>query len=95
MGKVINLRDVYDPTKRTMNLLTTIGSLIPIAITILFSFGVINLDAEGQQQFQLFAMNIWEAILAIIDAVLAIFMLFKAEDGSKTRTKYLPRKKAA
>lgn len=92
MSKVIRLpRAVYDPTKKSRNLLTTIGSLIPIVITVLFSLGVINLDPEGQQQFQILAMNIWEAILAIIDAVLAIFMLFKAEDGSKTRLKYLAK----
>lgn len=95
MSKIIRLpRAVYDPTKRTRNLLTTIGSLIPIAITILFNIGVINLDPEGQQQFQIFAMNIWEAILAIINAVLAIFMLFKAEDKSAIRTKYLNKKRA-
>ena len=89
MGKVINLRAVYDPKKRTRNLLSTIGSLIPIAISILFSLGVINLDAEGQQQFQLFAMDIWESIVAIVNAVTGILMLFKMEDKSKTRTKYL------
>lgn|GEM_PF-4290067 len=87
------LRVVYDPTKRTRNLLSTIGSLIPIAITIMFSIGIINLDTEGQQQFQLFAMNGWEAILAFIDAVTGMFMLFRMEDKSKIRTKYL--KKAA
>jgi len=90
MSKIIRLpRAVYDPTKKTRNLLSTIGSLIPIAITILFSIGVINLDPEGQQQFQLFAMNIWEAVLAIISAVQGMFMLFKMEDKSKIRPKYL------
>lgn len=94
MSKIIKLpRAVYDPTKRTRNLLTTIGSLIPIAITILFSLGVINLDTEGQQQFQLFAMNGWEAILAFIDAIVGMVMLFKAEDKSAIRDKYL-RKRA-
>ena len=87
------LRVVYNPQKRTRNLLSTIGSLIPIAITIMFSIGIINLDTEGQQQFQLFAMNGWEAILAFIDAVTGMFMLFRMEDKSKIRTKYL--KKAA
>jgi len=80
-------RAVYDPAKRTRNLLSTIGSLIPIIITILFSIGVINLDIEGQQQFQLLAMNGWEAILALIDAVTGIFMLFRMEDKSGIRKK--------
>lgn len=63
--------------------------MLPFLIAFLFGLGVINLSPEGEEQFQLFAMNGWEAILALIEAVKGMWMLFRMEDKSKIRPKYL------
>ena len=98
MSKVVRLpRSMYDPTKKSRNLIGTISTILPLAITVLLAIGVLNLGPEDAEQFKILAMNAWESIVALIGIVKMIIDLFKTEDVSKIRTKYLKKggKKAA
>lgn len=95
MGKIIRLpRAVYDPTKKSRNLLNTIGGLLETVLAVLIAIGVISLSPENAEQFKILAMQGWELIVAFVAVVKGIWDIFKTEDVSKIRTKYLIKKRA-
>ena len=93
MGKVIRLpRAVYDPTKKSMNLWSTIGGLLEMLLGVLIAIGVISLEPEKAEAFKILAMQGWELIVSFVAVVKGIIDLFKTEEVSNIKAKYLPKK---
>jgi len=69
---------VYDPAKKSRNLVTTISGIVTLILSILVGFGVINLDQQGELQG--YASTLIEAGVAIYGVVIGIINMFFAED---------------
>lgn len=75
-------RNVYDPTVKSRNLLTTIPGLITLVLSVLVAFNVITIDQSGILQTQL--TSLLQAGTAAYLAVMAIIAMFKATDTTPT-----------
>ena len=69
---------VYDPSKPTKNLVTTISGIVTLLITILVGLGVIK--PELQSQIQDYANILISSGSAIWGVIAGLILIFKAKD---------------
>lgn len=70
---------VYDPAKKSRNLVTTITGIVTLVLSILVALNVISL--EQQTALQQNALTLIEAAVAAYGAVVGLISVFKAEDA--------------
>jgi len=75
-------RAVYDPAKKSRNLVTTITGIVTLIISILVGFGV--LTPEQSSALQGHATTLINAGVAVYGVVTAVILMFKAEDTTPT-----------
>jgi len=68
----------YDKSVPSRNLVTTITGIITLILAVLVSFGVIDVEQQGQLQEH--AFDIIDGVILIVGAVSAIILMFKAKD---------------
>ena len=69
---------VYDPQKKTKNLVTTIAGVVTLVITLLVGFGVITPEQSTEITAQTNVLI--TAIPQVVSAVAALILIFKAKD---------------
>jgi ABC-type Fe3+ transport system permease subunit len=69
---------VYDPQKKTKNLVTTIAGVVTLVITLLVGFGVITPEQSTEITTQTNVLI--TAIPQVVSAVAALILIFKAKD---------------
>ena len=74
----MSLRNVYDPRKKTKNLLTTIPGLIGLVVTILLGVNLISQEQSAVLQQNL--NIIFDSGVAIVTGITSIIAIFKATD---------------
>ena len=96
MGKVLSLRAFYDPKVKSRNLVTTITGILLTLINVVVSVLLATNRITGDQ-----AQPLTDSLIGIVTAganiagyISSIILMFRATDGSKTRTKYLSNKAA-
>jgi len=70
---------VYDPAKKSKNLVTTITGIVTLAISVLVGFNILTPDQSTQLQAH--ATTIVNAGVAIFGVINALILMFKSTDA--------------
>jgi hypothetical protein len=69
---------VYDPAKKSKNLVTTITGIVTLIISVLVGFNILTPDQSTQLQAH--ATTLVNSGVAIFGVVNALILMFKAKD---------------
>lgn len=72
-------RNVFDPTVKSRNLVTTITGILTLLLSVLVGFGVLTPEQSTELNSQ--ALIIIQAVSGIWGAITAVILIFKAKDG--------------
>jgi len=75
----MKLKNAYDPTAPTKNLVSTIAGVITLILTVLVATGVISPAISTDLSH--FATLIIDAVVVIIGSISGIISIFKAKDA--------------